>query len=414
MTSAGAGVGMLGDLMPPKMKEAFEKRLGSHGLVLHELAVLAATLNAMFRNDVHNRLRIVYAALGYNKSGILGFDKAYHVAHAYMSVLIIGHPVEELFEGDVVLSDDAFRSQERHGSMVDLLENTMVRIAGDNPRSFDWELMSSWLLEFGKQLGHHEDQECQAMKNDLLRSEAGIGTGRVRILDFYKASESFEESLRDLRSMEALDESDPDNIQVIIPNYLQGESNCINPAGYYSICCFDECEALMDKLEAHFEAPTARPSAIASFVASSPSASQPANKSLAPELLEVLELLAMDRGGMVPLHGKEFAHWMHQAYPRECSHPQQTNADRFNQGVTSHIERLKAEHAAAWNLQALTRAPTQRMQEQFVDEPLEQRQSGFILHEICMTCIMGVVGTILFKVFLKISKSSRGKAPKEL
>jgi len=410
MTSAGAGVGMVGDLVPLKMREAFEKRLGSHGLLLHELAMLAATLDAMFRKDVQDRLRVVYAALGYNESDTLVFNKAFHVAHAYMSALVIGNPVEELHEADVRLSDDAFVAQERHGEIQDLLRSTMWQVAGDGPESFEWKLMVSWLLEFGKQVGHHEDKECQVMKNSLLPWEAAAGTGRVRLPDFYKASDAFEEDVKDLRSMEALDETDPDDPKVIIPNYLQGTTNCINPAGYYSICCFDECEALMDKIEVHFEAPVAKPSAIASFVASLPSASQPANRSLVPELLEVLELLAMDHGGTVPLHSKKFAHWMHQAYPWECSHPQQSNADRFNQSLRYLIDELKAEHSKTWGMPHLERASTQKMR----DEPYEQSHSRSVASEICMTCIMGFVGTLLAKVFLNISKRSQGKAAKEI
>jgi hypothetical protein len=368
----------------------------------------------MFRNDVHDRLRVVYAALGYNKSDILTVNEAFHVAHTYMSTLIIGNPVEELHARDVALSDAAFRLQERHDQITSVLQSTMTQVATGNPQSFEWELMTSWLFEFGKQLGHSEDKECQVMKHGLLPWEEGFGTGRVRLSDFHRASESFQESFSELRSMEALDETDPDDPKVIIPNYLQGETNCISPAGYYSICCFDECEALMDKIEAHFEAPAAMPSAIVSFVATLPSASQPASRSLDPELLEVLQLLAMDQGGMVPLHSKHFAHWMHQAYPRECSHPQQSNADRFNQSLSHFKDELKAEHAEALPMSDPANASIQKLQEQPADKLLGQNQSRSLAYEICMACIMSFIGTGLAKVFLKISQSNRGKASKEL
>jgi len=45
--------------VPPGMRELFEHRLGNYGLSLHELAVLAATMDNMFRTDVAARLQIV-------------------------------------------------------------------------------------------------------------------------------------------------------------------------------------------------------------------------------------------------------------------------------------------------------------------------------------------------------------------
>eukprot|EP00930_Biecheleria_cincta_P106438 TRINITY_DN9997_c0_g1_i2.p1 TRINITY_DN9997_c0_g1~~TRINITY_DN9997_c0_g1_i2.p1 ORF type:complete len:483 (-),score=93.41 TRINITY_DN9997_c0_g1_i2:38-1486(-) len=371
---AGAGVGVMGDRVPPKMRELFEKRLGSHGLLLHELAVLAATLDAMFRNDVYDRLSVVYAALEYNKTDIVKNEAAWRIAHAYIAALILGKPVEELHTSDVILSDNAFMVQERSVQITDLLWSTMPKVAGADPENFDWEFMTSWFVAFGKQLGHVEDKECKFMKFKLLLHEAGVGTGRVRV-------------------------------SVIIPNYLQGATNCISPAGYYSICCFDECEALMDKIEAHFAAPAATPDAIATFISALPSASVLANRSLSPGLLEALNLMA-DRG-MVALHSKHFAEWMHQAYPRECSHPQQSNTDRFNQTLRHFIEEIKAEHAKEID---------------FVVEPYgapgspetREGQTRSVAFEMFVTCVVGGVSMALAKLVLSAIRSSRGKSSKLL
>jgi hypothetical protein len=37
--------------------------------------------------------------------------------------------------------------------------------------------------------------------------------------------------------------------------------------------------------------------------------------------LERLDEVAAHHGGLVPLHGRLFAQWMHYAYPRECPYP---------------------------------------------------------------------------------------------
>jgi len=193
----------------------------------------------------------------------------------------------------------------------------------DGIKEFNVELMTSWLETFGKQLGNFEDRECQVMKQKLIGREERSGNGRVRLGDFYSGDDNFHftESVDYLRTIGALDESYKDDPKVIIPNYLHGPSNCVTPSGYYEICCFDECEHLMDQIESHLEAPVASPSAIASFVSSLPSASQLDNRTLSPTLLRLLDDVAEHHNGMVPIHGRLFSQWMHQAYPRECSHP---------------------------------------------------------------------------------------------
>merc|ERR1719401_1088464 len=52
-----------------------------------------------------------------------------------------------------------------------------------------------------------------------------------------------------------------------------------------------------------------------------PSATVPSNRTIAPWLQVRLEEVAKHHGGLVPLHGRLFAQWLHYAYPRECQFP---------------------------------------------------------------------------------------------
>merc|ERR1719183_2565621 len=45
------------------------------------------------------------------------------------------------------------------------------------------------------------------------------------------------------------------------------------------------------------------------------------NRTLAPWLSHRLEEVGKHHGGLVPLHGRLFAQWLHYAYPRECQFP---------------------------------------------------------------------------------------------
>merc|ERR1719146_435239 len=99
------------------------------------------------------------------------------------------------------------------------------------------------------------------MKNIL--SEFDIhNTGRVKLVDFYRASENgawqFLEPSQFLRQNGALDESSSYlGPQVIVANYIAGMSNCITSAPYYSICCLNDCDQVYQHIEALIPSPVA-------------------------------------------------------------------------------------------------------------------------------------------------------------
>merc|ERR1712232_94003 len=119
----------------------------------------------------------------------------------------------------------------------------------------------------------------------------------------------------------ALDDSTPTNPRVIVANYILAPSNCVASSKFYSVCCLDECEDLVDHLEREIQAPAATPQRITELVAAMPSSTTRANHTIAPHLLGRLDEIAAANDGMVPLHGRMFAQWMHHVYPRECPYP---------------------------------------------------------------------------------------------
>lgn len=152
------------------------------------------------------------------------------------------------------------------------------------------------------------------------------GTGRVRLADFYRGAVhegnwQFSESVVYLRELGALDESDPKNIRVIIPNYVNSPTNCVASSNYYSVCCIDECEDILGHIEEKLGAAEATPSEILALVSALPSSSVSGNRVLPRPLVRRLDDVAAHHGGRIPLHGRLFAQWLHHAYPRECSFP---------------------------------------------------------------------------------------------
>jgi len=173
--------------------------------------------------------------------------------------------------------------------------------------------------------------ECNSMKNALVSMDKH-GTGRVPLSLFYNTALDsdwrFGESEAYLRELGALDESSKwRGASVIIPNYLQATSNCIVSTPHYLVCCVNECETLLGEIESAIQAPMALPSTILTLVRNMTSQTsldddEPAH--LDSHMLKQLDEVAKNHGGMVPLHGRLFAQWLHFVFPRECPFPHKT------------------------------------------------------------------------------------------
>jgi len=175
--------------------------------------------------------------------------------------------------------------------------------------------------------------ECAGMKESLMAMDTH-STGRVPLAKFYNTAINsdwrFGESEAYLRELGALDESSSWlGAQVIIPNYLQATSNCIVSTAHYLVCCEAECESLMGEIESAIAAPTALPETILSVVRTMTSQTtldhdEPAHLDLG--MVEQLNKVAKKHGGMVPLHGRLFAQWLHYVFPHECPFPHKSGA----------------------------------------------------------------------------------------
>jgi hypothetical protein len=175
--------------------------------------------------------------------------------------------------------------------------------------------------------------ECESMKSALVGMDIH-STGRVPLAKFYNTAINtdwrFGESESYLRELGALDESSTWlGPQVIIPNYLQATSNCIVSRPHYLVCCVNECESLLGEIEVAIDAPTALPSAILGVVQNMTvpttlDKDEPPHIDVA--LRAQLEQVAKNHGGMVPLHGRLFAQWLHYVFPRECPFPHKAGA----------------------------------------------------------------------------------------
>jgi len=171
------------------------------------------------------------------------------------------------------------------------------------------------------------DTECQDIKQSLVAMDKS-GTGRVRLSDFYGSNMNgewrFGESEAYLRELGALDESSPwKGKQVIIPNYMQAASNCIVSTPHYLVCCVNECESILNDVEAGVGSPLAHSGQVLQLLGNVTNFDDEP-PALKESLKDQLERIAETHNGKIPLHGRLFAQWLHYVFPRECPFPHKT------------------------------------------------------------------------------------------
>jgi len=333
---AEAATAILTDRAPAYIQSLFEQRLHGHGMGLSDLAIFAAAMSDLVHMEAFKDLHKVYSALNLPTVGAVTRKWSDLAAKGYMLGYIIGNnitakTIDELnyFESELTKFYSDWETtymwvkdfRKTHDLQLQSVRNPFLR----HRDSFDSE------VRFVQELGHHfgsfQDLSCKSIKSRLVELEHQ-GSGRVRLSSFYAGGVSgdwtLSESVEYLRNLGALDETDPKKPTVVIPNYITSHTNCGTSAGFYTVCCVDECEGLLRHLEIDLASPSAEPKGIADLVSTLPSDTVDAPRNLSVALLGRLDEIATHHGGQVPLHGRLFAQWMHHAYPRECPFPHVT------------------------------------------------------------------------------------------
>ena len=321
---------VLQDHVPSFVLSLFEDRLKGQGLGLHELSVLAATLEHLIHDEAVSRLSVVYQAHNVSEEARIDETRLQDLIDTYMTIFLVGK--QDVTANTVAAERAAVVDSypgwyETQKFTMQVRSNLLASKAVDSnfaPGNLSFHAATAVVEEIGERYGRWQDAECRDLKRSLTRIEHG-SSGRVLLKDFYgsalKGNWQFSESISYLRELGALDESDPSNIAVLIPNYVNSQSNCVASSSIYSVCCINECEGLLSHLEHEVAAPDVEPERLLSIVSDLPSASIQAPRALSEELKGRLHEVAEKHNGKVPLHGRLFAQWLHHAYPRECPFP---------------------------------------------------------------------------------------------
>jgi len=329
------------DWVPSFLQDQVEQgSMKEKGTDLAGLVQLAGALEELVENESRDRLKMAYAMHGLSVGDHLRSSMAV-LRTFFITFLVTGHFVwKDIVE--VARKEDLLRFRSNWENvfaarypgyalvmewMNHVVQEQRLKLGEEEFGTFESLLQIALTLQ--KKFHLHNDAECEGMKYTLMGMESKKA-GRVRLSTFYNKSMSstfkFIEKADYLKALGALDESDPQNPQVIIPNYIMSRTNCLEASRIFAVCCRDPCENLLAKVESQFQSSLAEPKKIVELVSRLATGTVHAPRALGAELITRLEQVAAQNHGRVPLHGRLFAQWMHHAFPRECPYPHQTGS----------------------------------------------------------------------------------------
>lgn len=320
-----------GKWVPAELQLSIQQSL-VQGLSLRDFAAFGSLFEDLARQEAVENMRAIYEFLELDLDVPLQDQEVRLVTHTYMNVYL--DPTEQYPKN---LKDGVERAKQHQESwsgwrqvatwLHALQQNvTGVATAGAGI-SMNFTMATRLAEEIGSRYAFYDVSECQGLKEILLTMESSDKPGRVRLSEFYKKGMStdelwqFNEKKEYLRDLGALDESDPQNPSIIIPNYVTSKPQCLPATSTYSVCCRSECEDLLKSLEAQVGVAEASPEQLVPMIESLASSTVVAPRKLSARLTERLQQVADVNGGAVPIHGRLFTQWMHHAYPRECPFP---------------------------------------------------------------------------------------------
>jgi len=323
------GTEKLAEWVPSYLQNFLEQLHAGRGASLRELTILAAALEDLIHKEAIGRLQMTFRALELPESTLLDHGRLAQALEVYFMIYIMDVDFSEVDQETVHFSHQVMVDEiPDWGQVQDWIHNIQIKLfPNSDDKSLDFGAAAKVVEEGGRRFGAYNDFECRKLKARLLEIES-TKAGRVRLSEYYKAGLEKDGVTvvynRDyLRSLGVLDESNVSDPHIIVPNYVASRPNCIVASKFYAVCCLNECEDLLGQLESRFQSPIAKPDQILEQVSRMSPNTVKVPRELSDALVQRLHQIAWANDGVVPLHGRLFAQWMHHAYPRECPYPQQ-------------------------------------------------------------------------------------------
>jgi len=406
---------------------AFEDRLDARGLSLHEVALLAVTLESFVHSETLARLHSAYRVLGLENREVAAKEtEVVNVLETYMLMYVLGLNHTSLTRWQLKYHlnqiEELYPTWNETRKWIRSVREEVVSSMPEARGSFDATVKS--VEAIGDKYGRWQHQECMDLKDSLLKLENN-GKGRVPLAKFYEAALNgmwqFSENKGYLRQLGSLDETDPNRPSVIVANYVNSPANCVAASKFYYVCCINECESLTAHLERHIPAAQALPSQIIEVVEKLPSSTVDAPRKLPQALVARLYEIAAIHGGHIPFHARLFNQWLHHAYPTECPYPHMSGTskpvfpEKFMEetGEDFHVDQATMKwHVEQYKQQEDDSSFDEQMpwsseEEFFISRPggVERPGAGFAF--IRATVFMLIAGTMFVTLMRMISSASK-------
>jgi len=344
---------VLQEKVPALAEALLEVRRAGLGLVFDDVVALAAALERLIFDESLEILESAFLFNGHASSELVSEAELHDILTSYLLLFEMGSQKNLTDVGKHQKLKSRLQSSSTWAGIAELAEDTLRnadymrkdRVNPFTPRKYSFQEAWHVVERLVEGYGQWQNEECHNMMEALVQLDRE-GTGRVFLHDFYSqpktAVYSFAEATDYLLQIGAIDTAQG-SPQVRISNYMEGPSNCIVDAEYYSICCLSACESIMREVEGQVRSPVALPQHLLHIVGNLSSAYVDAPRELPNDLRQKLWTVADRHRGMVPLHSRLFAQWLHFAFPVECPFPHiPKDSDVFKPGNWMNANRKKS------------------------------------------------------------------------
>eukprot|EP00928_Gymnodinium_smaydae_P013320 TRINITY_DN1486_c0_g1_i1.p1 TRINITY_DN1486_c0_g1~~TRINITY_DN1486_c0_g1_i1.p1 ORF type:complete len:555 (+),score=119.74 TRINITY_DN1486_c0_g1_i1:74-1738(+) len=341
--NASSPLASLAARAPDQVHAQIDQHLKTHGFDLQELALLAASLEMFIQQDAEAWLREAYELTATSLQKPITSTQFQKVADVLLWIFL----GKRKSQANEAVSESVKRMPSLYpdwGDFQALIRDLRRQVVGDES-TITFANASKVADAFMDHLGSKQLEMCNSFADALIKKDHS-GTGRVKISEFYGSS-MLSEKPETLRKVGVLaPESEGYNFKdprVIIANYVASAANCVASSEHYALCCPDACEGILSQIELRIASPTAAPEVLMELVEALPSRLQPAPRKLSDYMLTRLRDIAEKHHGVVPVHGRLFAQWLHHAYPYECMFPVPTSGV-LRSSVDYHRDRRQSEY----------------------------------------------------------------------
>jgi len=304
-------------IVPTFLQQMLSEKLGVEGYDLRALALLAAAMEHLIHAEKISIVYSVFTTLGLPVPGKKSENQIDDILDTFMMVYAFGVNLESSSFADLQKAKAHLQSSHSGWSQMQLFARGVKKTIASG-RGMDFAEIVQLVEKIGEGYVQWQGKDCQRVKNELV-AKPSHREGRVVLSEVQPSHASgrrtlFTESAEDLGKLGVLSEG-----KLIIPNYINSQSMCLSTASFYTACCVNECDGLLAKLEREIAAPTVEPSQLARLVATLPG--REPGTGLSQALLQEIPSLANKDSGLVALHGRPLAEWMHRAFPLGCPAP---------------------------------------------------------------------------------------------